>query len=132
MLGLAFSGCQIILATIFCTTTIVLNGAMTSGPLASVIDISPNFASITVGIMSTFTSLTGFISPWLVGNLTEGRQHSVEAWKYVFGICAALQIICGVIYLIFSDSSLQKWNYPEQLGTERKEHERLKGDPGRN
>lgn len=103
------------LAIAFLSISVMLNGAVTSGGLASVVDISPNFASISLGIMSTITFLTGFISPWIVGNLTEGRQHSLEPWKYVFKICAAMQIICGVLYLIFSDSTLQEWNNPQSV-----------------
>lgn len=91
----------------------MLNGAVTSGGLASIVDISPNFASVSLGIASTITFLTGFISPWIVGKLTEGRQHSLEPWKCVFEICAAMQIVCGILYLMFSDSTLQEWNNPQ-------------------
>lgn len=91
----------------------MLNGAVTSGGLASIVDISPNFASISLGIVSTIAFLTGYISPWIVGVLTEGRQNSIEPWKYIFEICAAVQIVCGVLYLLFGDSTLQKWNNPQ-------------------
>lgn len=91
----------------------MLHGAVSSGALASVVDISPNFAGVSLGINSSFSVLTGFISPRIVGYLTNGRQNSVEPWKYVFEICAAMQITCGIIYLLFSDSSLQEWNKPQ-------------------
>lgn len=91
----------------------MLHGAVSSGALASVVDISPNFAGISLGINSSFSVFTGFISPVIVGYLTFGRQNSIEPWKYVFGICAAMQIICGILYLLFSDSSLQEWNKPQ-------------------
>lgn len=91
----------------------MLHGAVSSGALASVVDISPNFAGVSLGINSSFSVLTGFISPRIVGYLTNGRQNSVEPWKYVFEICAAMQISCGILYLLFSDSSLQEWNKPQ-------------------
>lgn len=91
----------------------MLHGAVSSGALASVVDISPNFAGVSLGINSSFSVLTGFISPRIVGYLTNGRQNSVEPWKYVFEICAAMQIICGILYLLFSDSTLQQWNKPQ-------------------
>lgn len=115
VLALAFSGSDLVLSATFFTISVILNGAVTSGALSSVIDISPNFASITVGIMATVTSMTGFISPWIVGSLTEGRQHNVEPWMLIFKLCAATQIICGVLYLMFSDSTLQEWNKPQYL-----------------
>lgn len=113
VLGLAFSGCHVILAVVLLTISLMLHGAVSSGALASVVDISPNFAGVSLGINSSFSVLTGFISPLIVGYLTNGRQNSVEPWKYVFEICAAMQIICGISYLLFSDSSLQEWNKPQ-------------------
>lgn len=93
----------------------MLHGAVSSGALASVVDISPNYAGISLGINSSFSVLTGFVSPRIVGYLTRGRQNSVEPWKYVFEICATMQIICGILYLLFSDSSLQEWNKPQNI-----------------
>lgn len=113
VLGLAFAGCHVVLAVILLTISLMLHGAVSSGALASVVDISPNFAGVSLGINSSFSVLTGFISPIIVGYLTHGRQHSVEPWKYVFEICAAMQISCGILYLLFSDSSLQEWNRPQ-------------------
>lgn len=113
VIGLAFSGCHVILAVAFLTISLMLHGAVSSGALASVVDISPNFAGVSLGINSSFSVLTGFISPLIVGYLTMGRQNSVEPWKYVFEICATMQIICGILYLLFSDSTLQEWNKPQ-------------------
>lgn len=113
VIGLAFSGCHVFLAVAFLTISLMLHGAVSSGALASVVDISPNFAGVSLGINSSFSVLTGFISPIIVGYLTMGRQNSVEPWKYVFEICAAMQISCGILYLLFSDSNLQKWNKPQ-------------------
>jgi MFS family permease len=115
VLGLAFAGCHVILAVALLTISLMLHGAVSSGALASVVDISPNFAGVSLGINSSFSVFTGFISPLIVGYLTHGRQNSVEPWKYVFEICAAMQITCGILYLVFSDSSLQEWNKPQNV-----------------
>lgn len=114
MVGLAFAGCHVVLAVVLLTISLMLHGAVSSGALASVVDISPNFAGVSLGINSSFSVFTGFVSPLIVGYLTFGRQNSIEPWKYVFGICATMQIICGILYLLFSDSSLQEWNKPQQ------------------
>lgn len=80
--------------------------------------------------MATITSLTGLISPWIVGNLTEGRQDSVEPWEFIFKLCAFTQIICGVLYLMFSDSNLQEWNKPQyaKIRCETNEEEKFPCD----
>jgi MFS family permease len=113
VLGLAFSGCHVTLAVVLLTVSLMLHGAVSSGALASAVDVSPNFAGISLGINSSFSVLTGYISPYIVGYFTFNRQNSLEPWKYVFEIVAAMQIVCGIVYLLFSDSSLQEWNKPQ-------------------
>lgn len=91
----------------------MLHGAVSSGVLASVVDISPNYASINLGIISTVAILTGFISPIIVGYITYENQ-SVEAWQHIYEICGALLIGCGLAYVLFFDASLQPWNSQKQ------------------
>jgi hypothetical protein len=45
MLGLAFSGCNSTAAIVFLTLATAASGAVSTGALASYIDLSPNFAS---------------------------------------------------------------------------------------
>lgn len=45
MLGLAYSGCDYTAAIIFLTAATAVHGAVSTGPLASFIDLSPNYAS---------------------------------------------------------------------------------------
>lgn len=126
MIGMAYSGCDVMLAVVLFTISLMLHGSVSSGALASVVDISPNFAGVSLGINSTFSTFSGFISPLIVGYLTEGRQHNVEPWKYVFLICAAMQISCGIIYVIFSDSNLQPWNKPVESVDKKNSDKELK------
>lgn len=121
ILGLAYSGCNIIAAVIFFGLSLALHGAVSTGALASVVDIAPNYAGITLGIVSTVTVLAGFISPIVVGYLTFENQ-SISAWQHIFEICAAMLIVCGGFYIWLNDTSLQPWNrsqtvnaYPKEL-----------------
>jgi len=45
ILGLAFSGCNSTAAIVFLTAATATSGAVSTGPLASYTDLSPNFAS---------------------------------------------------------------------------------------
>ncbi|CAD7086587.1 unnamed protein product [Hermetia illucens] len=109
VLGLAYSGCNSTAAIILLTTATAVHGAITTGPLSSMVDISPNYASIVFGISNTITVLPGFISAAIVGYLTLGNQ-TVTSWKYVFFIAAGMLIICGMIYVIFCKTTIQSWN----------------------
>lgn len=61
--GLAYAGCDIILAVGFLTLSLAFHGAVSSGVLASMVDNSPNYSGIVLGITSTIGITTGFISP---------------------------------------------------------------------
>lgn len=109
---MSYSGCSVVSAVFFLTLSLSMHGAVSAGPLASIVDISPNYASITLGIVSTVAIITGFISPIVVGYITFENQ-SVEAWRHIFQICAAMLIVPGIIYVLFNDASLQPWNSPK-------------------
>ncbi|XP_034229962.1 sialin-like [Thrips palmi] len=111
VLGLAFSGCDKYAAILFLTAATAANGAVSTGALASMVDISPNFASIVLGINGVVTVLPGFISPIVVGALTYQNQ-SVEQWRIVFCITAAMLLVTGVAYVLFGRSEVQPWNEP--------------------
>lgn len=45
----------------------------------------------------------------MVGYLTFENQ-STTAWQHIFEICAVMNIVPGIIYIIFNDTSVQPWN----------------------
>lgn len=78
------------------------------------VDISPNFAGIIMGIVTTVSFTTGTLSPILVGYITFENQ-TIEAWKLIFQITAGMLLFSGTIYILFNDTSVQKWNKPLTL-----------------
>lgn len=109
VLALAYSGCNATLACVFIILATGSHGAVSAGPLAAIIDNSPNFAGVLLGIVNMFCVIPGFISPIIVSYLTFENQ-SVDSWRIVFLICSAMLIVSGFIYVLFSDSSRQEWN----------------------
>jgi hypothetical protein len=45
MLALAYSGCDYTWAVVWLSAAVAMNGSVSTGPLASMVDISPNYAS---------------------------------------------------------------------------------------
>lgn len=109
---LAYSGCSSTTAVIFLTLATAVHGSVSTGPLASIVDISPNHASIVLGISGMIGVIPGFISPAIVGALTLGNQ-TVTSWKYVFLIAAGMLLVSGILYVLFCESTLQSWNTPK-------------------
>ncbi|XP_049802323.1 uncharacterized protein LOC126236785 isoform X1 [Schistocerca nitens] len=111
VLGLAYSGCSPVVAAVCLAAAVGASGAVSTGPLASLVDISPNYASILMGITNMLTVLPGFISPIIVGLLTYQNQ-TPDAWRIVFLITAAMLVVPGIVYTFCASSELQPWNTP--------------------
>ncbi|KAL4108032.1 hypothetical protein QTP88_018290 [Uroleucon formosanum] len=119
ILGLCYSGCNSVAAVIMLFSATAVNGAISSGSLASVVDIAPNYAGVIQGIIGTFASSSGFISPVIVGYLTYNQQ-TLGQWCKVFHLSGAICICTGLIYIFFGTSDIQKWNeYNEPVVNEK-------------
>nr|CAD7399207.1 unnamed protein product [Timema poppensis] len=143
-LGLAFSGCNTTVAIICLVLTTSVGGVDTSGQIASMVDLSPNFAKSSGSqreFMSVFrfptnagyimslangiTAFTGIIAPMLVGVITYQNQTS-SAWQLVYLVSAIMVTVPLVFHLIFGTSEMQEWNYPTKSVTELDELEEEK------
>ncbi|KAJ8872233.1 hypothetical protein PR048_025835 [Dryococelus australis] len=118
MVIMAFSGCNSTVAMAGMLLGVCVQSLETSGQLASLVDISPNFAGILLGIMHAMTSVTGFTGPILVGYLTQGNQ-TTRAWQKVFLISAAMVVVPDILHLVFGASELQPWNSPDSKVTDK-------------
>lgn len=70
VIGLAYCGSHAGLAITLLVLATSVHGAVSTGPLANLVDISPNYSGITLGLTGMFAVLPGFISPYIVGLLT--------------------------------------------------------------
>ncbi|XP_050423978.1 vesicular glutamate transporter 1-like [Adelges cooleyi] len=113
ILGLAYSGCSYTLAIINLVFAVAMNGAMSSGPLAGIVDLAPNYAGIMQGIGGVISMGATSVSPAIVGFFTYQRQ-TIGQWQKVFILSTSLSWITGLIYLVFGSSNLQKWNSKEK------------------
>lgn len=73
IVALGFSGCHPLLAIVFMMTGITVNGAVSASTLANFVDLSPNYASILLGFCGMVIICAGFISPAIVGILTNNN-----------------------------------------------------------
>ncbi|XP_031639121.1 sialin-like, partial [Contarinia nasturtii] len=128
VIGLAYSGCSSTTAVVFLILATGVYGAVTAGLIAAVIDMSPNFSGIILGLNGLVCVTPGFISPFIVVEMLTYENQSTQQWQYIFSICATILFITGSIYLLYSDSTLQSWNQPKTLpnSTNDKEMEIIK------
>lgn len=124
IMALGFSGCHPLFAVVFMMTGTAVNGAISAATLTNFVDLSPNYASILLGFANMIIIWAGFISPAVVGILTNNNQ-SVGQWRLVFLIAAANSIVGGIIYIIIGTSKEQPWNQYVKLDSKEREMKEL-------
>lgn len=124
IIALGFSGCHPLFAIIFMMAGTAVNGAISAATLTSLVDLGPNYASILLGFANMMITWAGFISPAIVGILTNNNQ-TMEQWRLVFLIAAANSIAGGIIYIIFGTSKEQPWNQYVKVNSKEQEMQKL-------
>lgn len=76
ILMLGFSGCQPTLAVIFMMAGTTINGAVSASSFANFVDLSPNYASVLLGLCGFVVIWSGFVSPAVVGVLTNNNVRN--------------------------------------------------------
>ncbi|XP_076438728.1 sialin-like [Babylonia areolata] len=85
-----------------------LSGFQYGGFLVNHVDIAPRYAGLLFGISNSVAAVTGFLSPVVVGVVTEERQTRAE-WQIVFYLAAAVYLFGAVFYAIFASGDLEPW-----------------------
>ncbi|XP_072755550.1 putative inorganic phosphate cotransporter [Anoplolepis gracilipes] len=124
IMALGFSGCHPLFAIVFMMTGTAVNGAISAATLTTFVDLSPNYASVLLGFANMIIVCAGFLSPAIVGILTNNNQN-VGQWRLVFLIAAANSIAGGIIYIIFGTSKQQPWNQYVKLNLKEQEMQKL-------
>lgn len=120
VLVIGYLGCHIelVLVTWFLAVTLVT--AAYAGAMASVVDIAPNFAGPVLAFAQTIHMTASFLSPLVAGFITQESQ-SLEQWRKVFGVSAAVAILTYGMFQIFGTADIQEWNYPDSTAVSETE-----------
>ncbi|KAG5867254.1 hypothetical protein JTB14_019027 [Gonioctena quinquepunctata] len=103
------TGCDVTWAMFLITLSLGLNGASTLTNLQNNQDLAPNFAGIIYGIANCIGSTTGFISPAIVGSITE-NHNGLDEWHTIFYIGSSVYIGSGIIFCVWGSGEVQPWN----------------------
>ncbi|KAK3735350.1 hypothetical protein QZH41_016775 [Actinostola sp. cb2023] len=115
-LGLIISSCFIVIvgyetrpgySLVFLTLGIGTYGIGSPGVSPNLIDMSPKYAGLLMGIANTAGSMSGFLSPAVVGIIT--TQGTLEEWRLVFWLTAIMSLSGTAVYIAFSSTDKQSW-----------------------
>ncbi|XP_001960797.3 putative inorganic phosphate cotransporter [Drosophila ananassae] len=102
------------LAIALMTIGVGFNSGQTIGSVLNTIDLSPNHASILMGIVNTAANFVPIATPLVVGLIVPHPENRSE-WQIVFIIAAVLFFAGNVIYLVFGTAVCQPWDAEDYL-----------------
>ena len=74
--------------------------------LANVIDLSPTYTGVVMGVISTFCVMAGIGAPLITGLLTNGNP-TPENYRKVFFVNAAVCAIGALFFSVFGSGDVQ-------------------------
>ncbi|XP_046969499.1 sialin [Vanessa cardui] len=122
MIAQAFFGHDRIWSIAIFTMALTINGAVTAGYLGNGLDIAPKFSGTIFGIANTLSSFGGWLSTFMVGELTK-EHNTYEQWQIVFFILAGTYMCGALVFVVFGSGELQPWNSPQSAETTEKHEE---------
>ena len=117
LVAASYAGCNAFLVVGFLTTGLTLMGCSTSSILINALDLGPNYAGIIMGLTNGMSTLSGIVSPYVVGVITPNQ--TISEWRMVFWIVCAFFVISNTIFLIYGSGEIQEWNDPAFLAKEK-------------
>ncbi|KAF8787042.1 Sialin like protein [Argiope bruennichi] len=111
IVGLVISstaGCDITVQITSFGLTMTAGGLWYCSYMITYLDISPEYAGTLIGVASTLSGLTGFITPMIVGALTDTKP-TFGQWRIIFAMTIVLLIASAIVYQLFATADKQNW-----------------------
>lgn len=80
--------------------------------LCNTIDLSRNYVGIIYGIANTVAGTAGILAPTLTGVILSmyTTVNIFYAWNLVFATICAVNVFCGIFFLLFGSGDRQSWD----------------------
>ncbi|XP_026836503.1 putative inorganic phosphate cotransporter [Drosophila erecta] len=109
------------LAIALMTISVGVNSGATIGSSLNTIDLSPNHASILMGIVNTAANVVPIVTPLIVAWIVQEDDNRAE-WQIVFIIAAVIFFIGNCVFLCFGTAVSQPWDAEDYLAVKEPEH----------
>ncbi|KAL5279363.1 hypothetical protein ACFFRR_003762 [Megaselia abdita] len=124
MMAASYLGCNKIGVVMMFTLMMGSMGTYYAGMKLNPLDLSPNYSGTLMAIVNGIGSITGIISPLVVGALTP--HGTLLEWRMVFWVTLGILLITSVIYIIWGSADIQLFNDVPALKAHKAEQKRLK------
>lgn len=90
--------------------------------------IAPNYAGTAYGIMGTFSSCAGFLTPMVVNGFAAKNPSDPNGWIKVFVVNAALLFFAAIVFFFFVKYEPLSFNYVEERQEAKRRGKETKDD----
>ncbi|XP_055920216.1 putative inorganic phosphate cotransporter isoform X2 [Eupeodes corollae] len=104
----SYAGCNRFLVVAFFTIAMGLMGTYYAGMKLNPIDLSPNYSGTLMAITNGIGSITGIITPYLVGVMTPNT--TLLEWRLVFWVAFVVLVSTSIVYMIWASGEVQDFN----------------------
>ncbi|CAK1547115.1 unnamed protein product [Leptosia nina] len=102
----SYSGCNTTLAVVWFVAAMAFMSAYYCGMKINVLDLSPNYAGTTTALVNGISSVSGIVSPYLIGLLTP--TSTLKQWRIAFWVCLAVLFATNLVF-VFLGKGVQEW-----------------------
>lgn len=116
LLGVAYVGCDKVAVQLLLALTGAFSGATYAGNQMNHIALSPKYAGTMYGITNAASNMCGFLAPYVIGLLINGRQI-LGQWRMVFYLAAGINIGANLFYVAFSSAKEVPWSKSQRVSS---------------
>nr|XP_042905143.1 sialin-like [Parasteatoda tepidariorum] len=102
-------GCNHVMVIFLLTAAMGFQGLGGGGVNSITTDIAPHHSATLFGLVNSLGCISGIFAPMVAGVLLEEEHSSIQQWGSVFYISAGLNVIGGIVFLLFASSERQPW-----------------------
>lgn len=110
LIATSYAGCNEQLVVTFVTIAVGFHGFNTAGKVLNAYDLAPNYVGVLFGIVNSAATITGMLTPYVVGVFTPNALLS--EWRLLFWVTFAFHTIEMIIFTTWSTAKVQPWNAP--------------------
>lgn len=122
MVAASYAKCDRLLVVVLFTLCMGFMGTYYAGMKLSPLDMSPNYAGTLMAITNGIGSITGVVSPYLVGVMTPNA--TMMEWRTVFWVAFGVLCVTALVYVLWASGEVQAFNDPPRRVDPEKEEGR--------
>ncbi|XP_060523249.1 sialin [Cylas formicarius] len=116
LLGVAYVGCDKLAVQLLLAITGAFGGATYAGNQMNHIALSPKYAGTMYGITNAASNMCGFIAPYVIGLIIEGRE-TLGQWRMVFYLAAGINMGANLFYVAFASAKEVSWSRSQRVSS---------------